>query len=130
MAIARRSFLATASVAVAASLPGCTLMSPAAASISKGSPRLPVHDPLAALIAEYRARLAEFQARAATEEWDALFAATYGPPLEALWHATPEPTSPAGLAAGLALALEEPDLYAVTPVLRACLRFLERGAQS
>lgn len=126
----RRAFLASATVAVAASLPGCSLMSPAAASIIKAAPYVPGSDPLAALIAEYRARLADFHARAETEDWDALLADTYGPPLQTLWHATPEPTSMAGVAAGIGLALEEPDLYAATPVLRACLSYLERGRVS
>lgn len=76
----RRAFLASATVAVAASLPGCSLMSPAAASIIKAAPYVPGSDPLAALIAEYRARLADFHARAETEDWDALLADTYGPP--------------------------------------------------
>jgi hypothetical protein len=40
-ASSRRSFLATTSVAVVASLPGCSLMSPAAASILNAAPYMP-----------------------------------------------------------------------------------------
>ncbi|MBA3904243.1 MAG: hypothetical protein C0522_11320 [Rhodocyclaceae bacterium] len=105
-------------------------MSPAAASIIKAAPYVTGGDPLAELIAEYRAQVACFNARAKDEDWDTLLAATYGPPLERLWHNPPEPTTAAGVAAGIRLAMAEPELYAVPQILAACLRHLERGNAS
>lgn len=85
-------------------------------------------DPLADLIAEYRRQVAIFTERAKHEEWETLTAATYGPPLEGLWHHTPEPNSPAGVLAAMLLAKDEPDLYALASINEACIRFLQREA--
>jgi hypothetical protein len=46
----RRSFLSTATVAVAASLPGCSIVSPAAASICKAAPYIPAASPDAEIV--------------------------------------------------------------------------------
>ncbi|WP_377840152.1 hypothetical protein [Bosea sp. UC22_33] len=86
-------------------------------------------DPLAELIAEYRRQNVEFTKRAPHEDWTALTAETYGPPLDLLWHHTPEPNSPAGVLAALLLAKDEPDLYALESINEACIRYLRRASQ-
>jgi hypothetical protein len=86
-------------------------------------------DPLAALIAEYRRQTEEFTKRAPHEDWAALTAHTYGPPLDLLWHHTPEPNSPDGVLAALLLARDEPDLYALESINEACIRYLTGASQ-
>ena len=86
-------------------------------------------DPLAALIAEYRCQNEAFTKRAPNEDWTALTADTYGPPLDLLWHHTPEPNSLAGVLAALLLARDEPDLYALESVNEACIRYLRSASQ-
>lgn len=54
MSLHRRTFFNTAAVAVAASLPSCITMAPAAASIRKAAPYLPPNDdPALALAARF-----------------------------------------------------------------------------
>ena len=87
------------------------------------------HDPLADLIGEYRRQIVNFTERAPLEDWEALTRDTYGPPLDLLWHHTPEPNSPAGVLAAMLLAKDEPDLYALESINEACIRYLRREAE-
>jgi hypothetical protein len=107
-ALSRRTFLATTSVAVAASLPGCSLMSPAAASILKAAPYVPagpalVSGPDADLrtVCGFAHRLAEaYEACCAADEDDPTLDDLADIEREAVeWIAKTPATSPAGLVA-------------------------------
>lgn len=87
-------------------------------------------DPLADLIAEYRHQLKEFARRAKNEDWDVLMKETFQPPLDLLWHHTPEPNSMAGILAALLLAKDEPELYALEFINAACIRYLQREVRA
>lgn len=87
---------------------------------------IPTGDPLADLIAEYGRQMEEFARRAPHEDWDVLGKETFQPPLDILWHHTPEPNSMAGVLAALLLAKDEPELYALKYINAACIRYLQR----
>lgn len=91
------------------------------------TPVIPTGDPLADLIAEYRHQQVEFARQSqGHEDWDILAKETYMPPLDRLWHHTPEANSMAGVLAALMLAKDEPELYALQPINEACIRYLQR----
>ncbi|ESX95729.1 hypothetical protein [Mesorhizobium sp. LNJC405B00] len=75
---------------------------PAIAGAVALAPRAKAPDPLADTIAEYYAKLAEFEAipshHLTMENENAYVAATYGPLDDKLWHATPPATSNRGVA--------------------------------
>ena len=95
----RRAFLNTAAVAAAASLPGCTLMSPAAASILKAAPYIPAADPVFAAIERWLPLQAVLDAAYAIED-EAEIDRHWGAANEALTEIYEvEPTTPEGLIA-------------------------------
>lgn len=104
---------------------------PTAAANAAGLPNAAASpDPLAELIGEYRRQTDEFNRRAPHEDWTTLSAETSGPPLNLLWHHTPEPNSPVGVLAALLLARDEPSLYALDSINDACIRYLTAAAST
>lgn len=89
-------------------------------------------DPLIALIRVYQIGTAEFKARSASENWDDLTVATYGPSLDRLCTCPPMPTSFAGAVAGIEFVLSEMadfvDSDANEAVLKVCAAFLRQYA--
>ena len=87
-------------------------------------------DPLIALISEYRAGMAAFNARAGGEPWEGLTEETYAPSFDRLRWAPPQPTTFAGAMAGIEFVLSEMaafiDSDANEAVLRVCADFLRQ----
>ena len=92
-----------------------------------------VSDPLADLIAEYRAKTAEFEAIPyevlTRENEDALVEATYGPTARTLWRNPPMPSSLRGVAEAMRLAIEEKAFcdHAVEALIALSLAYLDGG---
>lgn len=124
-AMTRRAALgAIASVPAIAGATALPVALAAAAAIS---------DPLADLIAEYRAKTAEFAAIpdevVTRENEDALVEATYGPISRKLWRDPPLPTTLRGVAEAMRFAIDERGFCdrAAERIIVAALAYLDGG---
>ncbi|BCH01821.1 hypothetical protein MesoLj131b_38200 [Mesorhizobium sp. 131-2-5] len=114
-----------------AMLIGAVAVIPVGGVAKLASPEALAPDPLADTIAEYYAKLAEFEAipheQVTQDNEDALVAATYGPLSDRLWHATPPATSNRGVAEAIRYALETHSLIdrVAEAALRSALAFLD-----
>ncbi|MER9330226.1 hypothetical protein [Mesorhizobium sp. M0488] len=105
---------------------------PAIAGAVALSPPASASDPLADTLAEYYAKISEFMAiptdEITMENEGTLVAATYGPVVEKLWHATPPTTSIRGVTEAIRYAVEQDCIidYMAAAMLVSALAFLDQ----
>ena len=131
MSLHRRTFLNTAAVAAAASIPGCMAVAPAAASICKAAPYVPAAspapDPVFAAIARWRPLRESLDQVLESEDDDEI--ERHWLPANAALTAIyeTEPTTPAGLMALMLIMRDQDAPQLGIGSYEDCADDLERG---
>jgi hypothetical protein len=128
MSLHRRTFLNTAAVAAATSIPGCMAVAPAAASICKAAPYLPAPspepDPVFAAIARWRPLQTQLDEALSEGDFEQNFMPAQRA-LSAIYET--EPTTPEGVLAILVVMREQESVHLDIEKFENCCDDLHRG---